>query len=149
MSGSGWVGGVVSADAASVQVEGAGQPVSLKKAPSLPRSGRAKNGVPDMIALDLLNEGAIQENVYTRYTRGDIYTSVGPILISVNPYKSMGEQLYGDDVADSYAAGLRSPHLFASADAAYMAMMNSGTDQAVLISGESGAGKTEATKVRV
>ena len=53
-----------------------------------------------MIDLDVLHEGAIQENVFTRYSGNGIYTFVGPILISVNPYEQL--PIYGESIMKKY-----------------------------------------------
>ncbi|KAK3237732.1 hypothetical protein CYMTET_52214, partial [Cymbomonas tetramitiformis] len=115
----------------------------------LQASKDAPEGIPDMISLDMLHEGAIQENIYQRYNKQEIYTFVGPILISVNPYAQL--DLYSQEVIDSYINGGQdrnsAPHLYFIANKAFEVMANDNKDQSILISGESGAGKTEATKI--
>eukprot|EP00397_Hematodinium_sp_SG-2012_P001741 GEMP01001746.1.p1 GENE.GEMP01001746.1~~GEMP01001746.1.p1 ORF type:complete len:1288 (+),score=365.72 GEMP01001746.1:72-3866(+) len=113
-------------------------------------------GVDDLLSLSDFNEGALLHSIRTRYFQENIYTGVGsPILISVNPYSAC-PHLYSANVHKQYrqlsqqrAAGINTvmpPHLFSVADSAFMAMLQSNANQSIIITGESGAGKTEATK---
>ena len=118
----------------------------------------------NLISLPYLHEPAILFCLERRYVKGDIYTNTGPILIAINPFKRL--PLYTSEILDSYynAGLLRAqgfehseglpPHVFAIADNAYRSMhesllgvSTSNPDQVILISGESGAGKTESTKI--
>ncbi|NXD41888.1 MYO15 protein, partial [Copsychus sechellarum] len=79
-----------------------------------------------------------------------IYTYIGQILVSVNPFKDLS--IYSEDVATEYQQGTLSknaPHIFAIAEKAYTLSQSSGQEQCVLISGHSGSGKTEAAKAIV
>lgn len=108
-----------------------------------PEHGRA-----DSIMLDDVSEEAFISNVKLRYSHDRIYTYIGEVLIAVNPYKTI-DGLYGDAAIASYhgaAMYQREPHIYALAEAAYTGMRRSKADCCIVISGESGAGKTEASK---
>ncbi|XP_020236584.1 myosin-15 isoform X2 [Cajanus cajan] len=106
-------------------------------------------GVEDMTMLAYLNEPGVLYNLRRRYALNDIYTYTGSILIAVNPFTKL-PHLYDIHMMEQYKGapfGELSPHVFAIADASYRAMMNGGQSQSILVSGESGAGKTETTKL--
>uniref|UniRef100_A0A2P2M2P9 Uncharacterized protein MANES_16G086100 n=1 Tax=Rhizophora mucronata TaxID=61149 RepID=A0A2P2M2P9_RHIMU len=106
-------------------------------------------GVDDMTKLTYLNEPGVLYNLERRYSLNDIYTYTGSILIAVNPFTKL-PHLYDVHMMEQYKGapfGELSPHVFAVADASYRAMMNEGQSQSILVSGESGAGKTETTKL--
>nr|XP_046271328.1 unconventional myosin-XV isoform X3 [Scatophagus argus] len=109
---------------------------------------REEDGVEDMTQLEEMHEGAVMLNLRKRFERELIYTYIGSILVSVNPYKMYN--IYGTDMVLLYkgrALGENPPHLFAIANAAYSKMMDAKHNQVIIISGESGSGKTEATKL--
>ncbi|XXG90609.1 hypothetical protein AAC387_Pa12g2336 [Persea americana] len=106
-------------------------------------------GVDDMTKLAYLHEPGVLQNLKSRYDMNEIYTYTGNILIAVNPFRRL-PHLYDNHIMRQYkgaAFGELSPHPFAVADAAYRLMMNEGISQSILVSGESGAGKTESTKM--
>ena len=139
-------------------------------------------GVSDVLHLPNVTEPSLVHTLRLRYRRDDIYTSAGPILLSINPYKMVtfgnSDSLYSEKVMMQYRNKKISfeqelaPHLFQVADRAYTALMSSAhpsidlayldeedavaaemhtplgavRNQSIIISGESGAGKTEATK---
>ncbi|GAV80711.1 Myosin_head domain-containing protein/IQ domain-containing protein/DIL domain-containing protein [Cephalotus follicularis] len=106
-------------------------------------------GVDDMTKLTYLNEPGVLYNLQRRYALNDIYTYTGSILIAVNPFTKL-PHLYNVHMMEQYKGapfGELSPHVFAVADASYRAMMKEGQSQSILVSGESGAGKTETTKL--
>ncbi|VDI61539.1 Hypothetical predicted protein [Mytilus galloprovincialis] len=110
--------------------------------------GDPERGVEDMINLSLLDEEVILKNIKARYERELIYTFTGSILVSVNPYKMFN--IYGLDMVKKYegrALGNLPPHLFAIGSTSYSKMMKDLENQVIVISGESGSGKTEATKL--
>ncbi|XP_026324836.1 unconventional myosin-XV isoform X2 [Hyposmocoma kahamanoa] len=117
--------------------------------PVWPREELGPTGVDDMTRLHDLHEAALLWNLKLRYEQGIIYTYAGSILVAVNPYKPV-DSLYGLQTARRYhaaeALGDLPPHLFAIAAAARASLPQ---PQAILISGESGAGKTESTKLAV
>uniref|UniRef100_A0A7N6A7K9 Myosin X, like 1 n=1 Tax=Anabas testudineus TaxID=64144 RepID=A0A7N6A7K9_ANATE len=107
------------------------------------------DGVEDMSALAELHEAAIMHNLYQRYQKDSIYTNIGSILAAVNPYKQI-PGLYDPDRVDLYSKhhlGELPPHIFAVANECYRCIWKRHDSQCVLISGESGAGKTESTKL--
>ncbi|OVA02253.1 IQ motif [Macleaya cordata] len=106
-------------------------------------------GVDDMTKLAYLHEPGVLQNIKSRYDINEIYTYTGSILIAVNPFRRL-PHLYDNHMMGQYkgaAFGELSPHPFAVADAAYRLMINEGISQSILVSGESGAGKTESTKM--
>ncbi|KAJ7955936.1 Myosin [Quillaja saponaria] len=106
-------------------------------------------GVDDMTKLSYLHEPGVLHNLATRYELNEIYTYTGNILIAINPFQRL-PHLYGTHMMEQYkgaAFGELSPHVFAVADVAYRAMINEGKSNSILVSGESGAGKTETTKM--
>ncbi|KAK0083093.1 hypothetical protein PV325_009335 [Microctonus aethiopoides] len=116
-----------------------------------PRQDLGQNGVEDMIQLNDLNEASLLWNLKIRYDKELIYTYTGSILVAVNPYKMF--DIYGLDQVKLYEGrilGTLPPHLFAVGSSAYSqvsAANNSSANQVVVISGESGSGKTESTKL--
>ncbi|XP_060918799.1 unconventional myosin-X [Labrus mixtus] len=107
------------------------------------------DGVEDMSALAELHEAAIMHNLYQRYQKDNIYTNIGSILAAVNPYKQV-PGMYGPERVDLYSKhhiGELPPHIFAVANECYRCIWKRHDSQCVLISGESGAGKTESTKL--
>ena len=96
----------------------------------------------DVSTLNNLHEAPMLDLLRRRFKRDLIYTACGDVLISVNPYKNI-PFLY--KLTDK-ASGDETPHLFTIARRAIANLKESGKDQAVIISGESGAGKTEASK---
>ncbi|XP_041362375.1 unconventional myosin-XV-like isoform X3 [Gigantopelta aegis] len=112
------------------------------------RSGDEEMGVEDMINLSVLNEETILKNLKKRYGQEHIYTYTGSILVAVNPYKMFS--IYGLDMVKKYegqALGSLSPHIFAVSSSSYCKMVKDTENQVLVISGESGAGKTESTKL--
>ncbi|XP_021662313.2 myosin-12 [Hevea brasiliensis] len=106
-------------------------------------------GVDDMTKLAYLHEPGVLHNLACRFALNEIYTYTGNILIAVNPFQRL-PHLYNIHMMEQYkgaAFGELSPHLFAVADTCYRAMMNEQESQSILVSGESGAGKTETTKM--
>ncbi|XP_042517474.1 myosin-9-like [Macadamia integrifolia] len=106
-------------------------------------------GVDDMTKLSYLHEPGVLQNLATRYELNEIYTYTGNILIAINPFQRL-PHLYDAHMMEQYKGapfGELSPHVFAVADVAYRAMINEGKSNSILVSGESGAGKTETTKM--
>ncbi|XP_043998356.1 myosin VIb isoform X1 [Gambusia affinis] len=104
--------------------------------------------VDDNCSLMYLNEATLLNNVRLRYNKDHIYTYVANILIAVNPYYDV-PKLYGPDAIKSYqgkSLGTLPPHVYAIADKAYRDMKVLKMSQSIIVSGESGAGKTENTK---
>ncbi|XP_060100292.1 unconventional myosin-X [Heteronotia binoei] len=107
------------------------------------------DGLEDMAALIDLHDGAIMHNLFQRYQQNRIYTYIGSIVASVNPYKII-PGLYDRTTVELYSRhhlGEISPHIFAVANECYRCLWKRHDNQCVLISGESGAGKTESTKL--
>uniref|UniRef100_A0A674CKG4 Unconventional myosin-VIIa-like n=1 Tax=Salmo trutta TaxID=8032 RepID=A0A674CKG4_SALTR len=105
-------------------------------------------GVDDMIRLGDLNEAGLLRNLLVRHRQGIIYTYIGSVLVAVNPYQEL--PLYTADQVRRYHGrrlGELPPHVFAIADTCYFNMRRHNRDQCCIISGESGAGKTESTKL--
>nr|XP_022331356.1 myosin-IIIb-like isoform X1 [Crassostrea virginica] len=108
--------------------------------------------IADLATLANLDGKVLLNELKVRYQENNIYTYVGDILVAINPFRPL--HIYGDEETQKYYLEKKSanpPHIFAIADAAYQCMLGYGgripQNQCVLISGESGAGKTESTKL--
>ncbi|KAJ8078508.1 Myosin type-2 heavy chain 1 [Marasmius tenuissimus] len=101
----------------------------------------------DLATLSHLNEPSVLHTIRNRYAQHSIYTYSGIVLIAVNPFQRVA--LYGPEILQAYSGRKRGelePHLFAIAEDAYTAMRKEGMGQTIIVSGESGAGKTESAK---
>ncbi|KAI0928102.1 hypothetical protein AcW2_004226 [Taiwanofungus camphoratus] len=101
----------------------------------------------DLATLSHLNEPSVLHTIRNRYAQHSIYTYSGIVLIAMNPFQRV--TLYGPEIIQAYSGRRRGelePHLFAIAEDAYTAMSRNGIGQTIIVSGESGAGKTESAK---
>uniref|UniRef100_A0A673L4A0 Unconventional myosin-VI n=1 Tax=Sinocyclocheilus rhinocerous TaxID=307959 RepID=A0A673L4A0_9TELE len=113
-----------------------------------PAEDNVNKHVEDNCSLMYLNEATLLNNIRVRYSKDLIYTSVANILIAVNPYFDI-PKLYSPETIKSYqgrSLGTLPPHVYAIADKAYRDMRVLKMSQSIIVSGESGAGKTENTK---
>ncbi|XP_054826583.1 unconventional myosin-Ib isoform X3 [Eublepharis macularius] len=105
-------------------------------------------GVGDMVLLEPLTEESFISNLQKRFDHNEIYTYIGSVVISINPYRPL--PIYSPEKVEEYRNRnfyeLR-PHIFALSDEAYRSLRDQDKDQCILITGESGAGKTEASKL--
>uniref|UniRef100_A0A8B9H6J1 Myosin VC n=1 Tax=Astyanax mexicanus TaxID=7994 RepID=A0A8B9H6J1_ASTMX len=105
-------------------------------------------GENDLTALSYLHEPAVLHNLRVRFVDSRIiYTYCGIILVAVNPYKQL--PIYGDGVIHAYSGqnmGDLDPHIFAVAEEAYKQMARNNRNQSIIVSGESGAGKTVSAR---
>lgn len=150
----GWV------EAAITKVKGVGRSASLTV--RLAESGRtleveasevetaskmSLEGVSDMTTLDDLTEATLLSTLRARYSRKEIYTNVGGILVAVNPYETLSEATYGEDTmfayggADAAFTGCE-PHPYLLAESALRALDRDRESQSFVISGESGSGES-------
>ncbi|XLR26509.1 myosin-11-like [Arachis ipaensis] len=127
-----------------------GKKITAKLSKIYPKDMEAPaGGVDDMTKLSYLHEPGVLQNLKSRYELNEIYTYTGNILIAINPFQRL-PHIYDAHMMQQYKGapfGELSPHVFAVADVAYRAMINEGKSNSILVSGESGAGKTETTKM--
>ncbi|XP_020855855.1 unconventional myosin-VI isoform X4 [Phascolarctos cinereus] len=113
-----------------------------------PAEEDSKKDVEDNCSLMYLNEATLLHNIKVRYNKDRIYTYVANILIAVNPYFDI-PKIYSSETIKQYqgkSLGVLPPHVFAVADKAFRDMKVLKMSQSIIVSGESGAGKTENTK---
>ncbi|XP_072517689.1 unconventional myosin-Vb isoform X2 [Salminus brasiliensis] len=105
-------------------------------------------GENDLTALSYLHEPAVLHNLKVRFLESNhIYTYCGIVLVAINPYEQL--QIYGEEVINAYSGqnmGDMNPHIFAVAEEAYKQMARDEKNQSIIVSGESGAGKTVSAK---
>jgi len=104
-------------------------------------------GQKDLTALSYLNEPEVLYNLESRFNKSQIYTKCGIVLVAINPYEVLS--IYGNDTIQLYRdqdVQLLEPHIFATAELAYQSMVNFSKNQSIIVSGESGAGKTVSAK---
>ncbi|XP_032372352.1 unconventional myosin-Va isoform X10 [Etheostoma spectabile] len=105
-------------------------------------------GENDLTALSYLHEPAVLHNLKVRFIDSKlIYTYCGIVLVAINPYETLG--IYGTDIINAYSGqnmGDMDPHIFAVAEEAYKQMARDERNQSIIVSGESGAGKTVSAK---
>ncbi|XP_013637598.1 PREDICTED: myosin-16 isoform X2 [Brassica oleracea var. oleracea] len=147
-----WTHGVVlniKGDEAEVKTND-GKELVAKLSKLYPKDDEAPSeGVEDMTRLSYLHEPAVLDNLATRYGLNEIYTYTGNILIAVNPFQGL-PHLYDAEVMEKYKeASFKElgPHVFAIGGIAYREMINEDRNKCILVSGESGSGKTETTKM--
>ncbi|CAD5206425.1 unnamed protein product [Bursaphelenchus okinawaensis] len=141
-------GRIVDVLADSLVVKCDDKTVTLPFSKVLPCEESCDKSVDDNCMLMYLNEGTLLENCKLRYHQKQIYTYVANILISINPYENLTD-LYSLERIAKYrgkSLGTLPPHVFAIADKAYRDMRRCKESQSIIVSGESGAGKTESQK---
>ncbi|XVE66410.1 hypothetical protein DITRI_Ditri08aG0078000 [Diplodiscus trichospermus] len=112
----------------------------------IPANPEILDGVDDLMQLSYLNEPSVLFNLQYRYNQDMIYTKAGPVLVAINPFKRVS--LYGNDYIEAYKnKSIENPHVYAIADTAIREMTRDEVNQSIIISGESGAGKTETAKI--
>uniref|UniRef100_A0A3B3TFX2 Unconventional myosin-Va n=1 Tax=Paramormyrops kingsleyae TaxID=1676925 RepID=A0A3B3TFX2_9TELE len=120
------------------------------EAPNLPplRNPDILVGENDLTALSYLHEPAVLHNLKVRFIDSKlIYTYCGIVLVAINPYENL--PIYGTDIINAYSGqnmGDMDPHIFAVAEEAYKQMARDERNQSIIVSGESGAGKTVSAK---
>ncbi|XP_018577928.1 unconventional myosin-Ib [Anoplophora glabripennis] len=105
-------------------------------------------GAWDSVLLEPLTEDSFIANLQQRFKRDHIYTYIGNVLVSVNPYKKLA--LYSADLVEAYVERgpfQLPPHIYAIAGSAYRWLNDRNEDQCIIVTGESGAGKTEAARI--
>ncbi|KAM4692080.1 myosin-1B-like isoform 2-T2 [Rhinophrynus dorsalis] len=125
----------------------AGNVVTVKEDDVYPRNPPKFDKIEDMALLTHLNEPSVLYNLKERYAAWMIYTYSGLFCVTVNPYKWL--PVYNPEVVNAYRGKKRQeapPHIFSISDNAYQFMLTDRENQSILITGESGAGKTVNTK---
>lgn len=127
---------------------------AVEKGDVFPVNPAMMEKVDDLTELTFLHEPGILQVLKERFDESVLYTHAGPVLVALNPFKQV--DLYSKEYVDRYvsrpAMGQAAygkeykPHIFLTADKAFKEMKVSGVSQSILITGESGAGKTETTK---
>uniref|UniRef100_A0A3Q3G0S3 Myosin heavy chain 7 n=1 Tax=Labrus bergylta TaxID=56723 RepID=A0A3Q3G0S3_9LABR len=124
-----------------------GKTVTVKECDVHPQNPPKFDKIEDMAMFTFLHEPAVLFNLKERYAAWMIYTYSGLFCVTINPYKSL--PVYNQDVVVAYRGKKRSeapPHIFSISDNAYQYMLSDRENQSILITGESGAGKTVNTK---
>jgi myosin heavy subunit len=114
-----------------------------------------EKGLDDMVNMNCLNEAELLHNIELRYAQNIIYTYIGPTLLFMNPYKPV-PAIFSKEILDAFAKRVESkdsfnlkdmmPNVYAISAKAYKQLFENKKNQAIVISGESGAGKTENAK---
>ena len=143
-------GEVIQVDGETVHVRtNDGQEIQVSASEAPLQNATGQGVMEDMTKLSYLHEPGVLHNLDFRYSLDEIYTYTGNILIAVNPFQRL-PHLYDSFMMEQYKGiplGDLSPHVFAVADEAYRFMRAENKSQSILVSGESGAGKTETTKL--
>ena len=108
----------------------------------------ASGDYDDLAKLPSIDPGVVMDTLQKRHSADEIYTKNGAVLVAINPYKPI--TIYTDKQLHQYKSSMslenEPPHIFAVAAATHRSLISEGKNQAVVISGESGAGKTESAR---